>query len=157
MIVFNFDVLARPGESLSLRQPDPDGRAVWSMMFEKYTGRICVVSFTEYDRPQFEEWLKREKFKASVYEFVDQIDPVLKAERIHIIGSSFGRINWYVDNDARVCAETLKMGIPTMVVASPYVIRPEWDTGRKVKEWGSLVDEMDSQALKAAEKTWREP
>lgn len=156
MIVFNFDVLARPGESLALRQPDPDGRAVWSMVFEKYSGRICVVSVNEYDRSQFEEWLKREKFKASSYEFIDQVDPVLKAERIHIIGSFFGRINWYIDNDSRVCSETLKLGIPTLVVASPYIVRPEWDTGRKLKEWNSLVDEMDYQALKAAEKTWRE-
>lgn len=156
MILFNFDVLARPGESLALRQPDPDGRAVWSMLFDKYTGRICVISNTEYDRAQFEEWLKREQFKASVYEFVDQVDPVLKAERVHIIGSSFGRINWYVDNDPRVCSETLKLGVPTLLVACPYIVRPEWDMGRKVKEWGSLVDEMDSQALKAAEKTWRD-
>lgn len=126
------------------------------MVFEKYTGRICVVSTTEYDRPQFEEWLKREQFKASVYEFIDQVDPALKAEKVHIIGSSFGRINWYVDNDPRVCAETLKLGVPTLLVACPYIVRPEWDMGRKVKEWGSLVDEMDSQALKAAEKTWRD-
>jgi len=156
VIVLNFDVLARPGESLALRQPDPDGRAVWSMLFEKYTGRICVVSMDDYNPPQFEEWLKREKFKASSYDFIDQVDPVLKAERIHIIGSAFGRINWYVDNDPRTCSETLKLGIPTMVIASPYIIRPEWDGGRKLKGWDSLVTEMDSQALRAAEKDWRE-
>lgn len=154
MIIFNFDVLARPGESLALRQPDPDGRAVWSMLFDKYMGRLCVVSTVEYDRMQFEEWLKREKFKASSYEFIDQVDPVLIAERTHIIGSAFGRINWYVDNNPRVCAETLKLGIPTLVVASPYIVRPEWSDVKRVKEWGSLVEEMDSQALKAAEKSW---
>ncbi len=156
MIVFNFDVLARPGDSLATRQPDPDGRAVWSMLFDKYTGRICVVSTTEYDRTQLEEWLKREKFKASSYDFIDFIDPALRAERVHIIGSAFGRINWYVDNDAATCAETLKLGIPTMVIASPYIIRPEWDGGRKLKGWDSLVDEINSQALKAAERDWRD-
>lgn len=155
MILFNFNVLARPGEVLAARQPDPDGRAIWSMLFEKFSGRICVISNVEYDRMQFEEWLKIEQFKASVYEFVDQVDPVLKAERVHTIGASIGRINWYVDNDPRVCAETLKLGIPTLVVASPYIVRPEWGSGRQVKEWDSLVDEMDSQALKAAEKSWR--
>lgn len=156
MIIFSFDVLARPGDSLATRQPDSDGRAVWSMLFDKYTGRLCVVSTTEYDRSQFEDWLKREQFKASTYEFIDQVDPVLVAERIHIIGSSFGRINWYVDNNPHVCAETLRLGIPTLVVASPYIIRPEWDSGKRIKEWGSLVDEMETQALKAAEKTWRD-
>jgi hypothetical protein len=43
-----------------------------------------------------------------------------------------------------------------MVIASPYIIRPEWDGGRKLKGWDSLVTEMDSQALRAAEKDWRE-
>lgn len=156
MIVLSFDVIARPGDSLALRQPDPDGRAVWSMLFDKYTGRLCVVSTTEYDRSQFEEWLKIEKFKASTYEFIDHTDPVLIAEKVHTIGSAFGRINWYVDNDPRVCSETLKLGIPTLVVACPYIVRPEWDSGRRIKEWGSLVDELDVQALKAAEKTWRD-
>lgn len=156
MIVLSFDVIARPGDSLAIRQPDPDGRAVWSMLFDKYTGRLCVVSTTEYDRSQFEEWLKIEKFKASTYEFIDHTDPVLIAEKVHTIGSAFGRINWYVDNDPRVCSETLKLGIPTLVVACPYIVRPEWDSGRRIKEWGSLVDELDVQALKAAEKTWRD-
>jgi hypothetical protein len=156
VIIFNFDVLARPGESLATRQPDPDGRAVWSMMFEKYTGRICVVSTNEYDRSHFEDWLKIEKFKASSYEFIDHVDPVLRAEKVHIIGSAFGRINWYVDNDPRTCAETLKLGIPTIVIASPYIIRPEWNRGRKLKGWDSLVTEMDTQALKAAERDWRD-
>ncbi len=156
MIIFNFDVLARPGASLAVRQPDPDGRAIWRMMFEHYTGRICVVSTTEYPKIQFEEWLKREQFKASVYEFLDVPDAVLKAERVHIIGSSFGRITWYVDNDPLACAETLKLGIPTLLVASPYIVRPEWGGTKTTKEWGTLVTEMDEQALKASEKSWRE-
>lgn len=156
MIVFNFSVLAKPAENLALRQPDPDGRAIWGAMFEKYMGRIIVVCDEVYDRSQFMEWLKREQFKASMLDFLDVVDPALKAEKVHRIGSAAGRINWYIDNDPRTCAETLKLGIPTLVVASPYIIRPEWDSGRKVKEWGSLVDEMDYQALKAAEKTWRD-
>jgi hypothetical protein len=79
-----------------------------------------------------------------------------QAEKIQTIGSAFGRIDWYVDNHPKVCAETLKLGIPTLVVASPYIGLPEWDTLNRVKGWDSLVDEMDSQALKSAKKTWRE-
>lgn len=156
MIVFNFSVLAKPAESLSLRQPDPDGRAVWNAFFDKYMGRIIVVCDEVYDRTQFMEWLKREQFKASMLDFLDQKDPVLKAEKVHRVGSAAGKINWYVDNDARACAETLKLGIPTLVVASPYIVRPEWDGGRVIKEWDSLVEELDTQALKAAERTWRD-
>lgn len=156
MIIFNFDVLASPAESITLRQPDPNGRAIWTMLFEKYMGRICVVSMNEYPSIGFEDWLKREQFKASKYEFIDEVDAVLKAERIHRIGAAFGRIEWYVDNDPSICAETLKLGIPTLIPASPYIIRPEWENGRKLKEWGTLVDEMNAQALKASNKAWRD-
>lgn len=156
MIVFNFDVLARPADSLVTRQPDTNGRAIWGAMFDKYMGRILLVCNEQYDRALFTDWLKREQFKASMIDFIDHVDPVLKAETIHRLGSAAGRIEWYVDNDPRVCAETLKLGVPTLVVAAPYIVRPEWDTGRKIKEWVNLVDEMDTQALKAAERTWRD-
>jgi hypothetical protein len=156
VIVFNFSVLARPAENLSLRQPDSDGRALWGAMFDKYMGRMIVVCDEVYDRTQFMDWLKREQFKASMLDFLDEVDPVLKAEKVHRVGSAAGKINWYVDNDARACAETIKLGIPTIVAVSPYIVRPEWDTGRKIKEWGSLVDEIDTQALKAAERSWRD-
>lgn len=154
MIVFNFSVLARPAETLATRQPDPEGRAIWGAMFDKYMGRIILVCNEDYDRTQFTEWLKREQFKASMLDFIEETDPVLRAEKVHRVGSAAGRIDWYIDNDPRTCAETLKLGIPTLVVACPYIIRPEWDGGRKIKEWGSLVEELDTQALKAAVRTW---
>lgn len=156
MIVFNFSVLARPAETLALRQPDPEGRAVWGAFFDKYMGRIILVCNEPYDRGQFMDWLKREQYKASMLDFLDVEDPVLKAEKVHRIGSAAGRIDWYIDNDARTGAETLKLGIPTIIAAAPYTVRPEWDGGRAIKEWVSLVDELDTQALKAAEKTWRD-
>jgi hypothetical protein len=156
VIVFNFSVLARPAENLSLRQPDSDGRALWGAMFDKYMARMIVVCDEVYDRTQFMDWLKREQFKASMIDFLDEVDPVLKAEKVHRIGSAAGKISWYVDNDARACSETIKLGIPTIVAVSPYIVRPEWDTGRKIKEWGSLVDEIDTQVLKAAERSWRD-
>ena len=154
MIVFNFSVLARPAETLATRQPDSEGRAIWGAMFDKYMGRIILVCNEDYDRTQFTEWLKREQFKASMLDFIDETDPVLRAEKVHRVGSAAGRIDWYIDNDPRTCAETLKLGIPTLVVACPYIVRPEWDGGRKFKEWGSLVEELDTQALKAAVRTW---
>lgn len=156
MIVFNFSVLAKPAETLATRQPDSDGRAVWGAFFDKYMGRIILVCNEDYDRAQFTEWLKREQFKASMLDFIETEDPVLRAEKVHRVGSAAGRIDWYIDNDPRTCAETLKLGIPTIMVASPYIVRPEWDGGRKVKDWGVLVDELDTQALKAAERTWRD-
>ena len=87
---------------------------------------------------------------------LDEPDPVLRAEKVHRIGAVFGKPEWYVDNDPRTCAETLKLGMPTLLIASPYLVRPEWSNMKVIREWGSLVEEMDNQALKAAEKTWRE-
>jgi len=156
VIIFNFDVLARPAESLSLRQPDPDGRFLWSMLHEKSRGRILLVSNIEYDKELFETWLKREQYKPAVYEFVDYTDPVLKAERVHTLASIWGKAQWYVDVDPLVCRETLRLGIPTLLVAVPYTIRPEWESSVGVRPWDNIITELEEQALKAANKTWGE-
>jgi len=154
MILFNFDVLAKPAETLGERQPDPDGRYIWHMFHEREMGRICLIVNQEYPRDLFEAWLKKEAFKASAYEFLDFEDPILRGERIHTIGGIWGRPRWYVDNDPRVCAETMKRGIPTMLIGVPYVVRPEWGGQKVIKSWDVLVDEIDEQAIKAATKTW---
>jgi hypothetical protein len=154
VIIFNFDVLARPAETLALRQPDLEGRYLWSMMHEKSRGRILLISYTEYDKDLFETWLKREQFKPSVYEFIDHKDPVLKAERVHTLASIWGKAQWYVDVDPLVCAETMRLGIPTLLVAVPYIIRPEWEASTGVRPWDNIITELDTQALKAANKTW---
>lgn len=156
MIVFNFSVLARPAESLALRQPDPEGREIWSMFFTAHYGRICLAVNEDYPREQLEEWLKKEGFKPSFYETILETQPVLVAERVHRISAVFGKAKWYVDNDPQVCAETLKLGIPTMLVASPYIIRPEWNVDKTVKPWDTLVEEVNRQHLLRANKTWRD-
>jgi hypothetical protein len=156
MIIFNFDVIAKPADQIGQRQPDSDGRSIWNMFHDKELGRICLIVNQDYDKELFEQWLRRESFKAAMYEFIDFKDPVLRAERIHTISGIWGRAKWYVDNDARVCAETLKRGIPTLLVASPYIIRPEWAGTRELKTWDTLTKELDDQAMKASDKNWRE-
>ncbi len=156
MILFNFSVLARPADSIALRQPDSQGLYIWRMMHDQSVGRICLVVNEDYSKMIIEDWLKKEGIKPSFYEMLDEPDPVLRAEKVHRIGAVFGKPEWYVDNDPRTCAETLKLGIPTLLIASPYLVRPEWSNMKVIREWGSLVEEMDNQALKAAEKTWRE-
>ena len=156
MILFNFSVLARPADSISLRQPDPQGLYIWRMMHDQSIGRICLVINEDYTKMIMEDWLKKEGIKPSFYEMLDESDPVLRAEKINRIGAVFGKPEWYVDNDPRTCAETLKLGMPTMLIASPYLVRPEWSNMKVIKEWNVLVEELDTQALRAAEKTWRE-
>ena len=125
-------------------------------MHDQSVGRICLVVNEDYTKMIMEDWLKKEGIKPSFYEMLDESDPILRAEKINRIGAVFGKPEWYVDNDPRTCAETLKLGMPTMLIASPYLVRPEWSNMKVIKEWNVLVEELDTQALRAAEKTWRE-
>ena len=125
-------------------------------MHDQSVGRICLVVNEDYTKMIMEDWLKKEGIKPSFYEMLDESDPTLRAEKINRIGAVFGKPEWYVDNDPRTCAETLKLGMPTMLIASPYLVRPEWSNMKVIKEWNVLVEELDTQALRAAEKTWRE-
>jgi len=156
VILLNFSVIARPAESLPLRQPDSDGRSIWNMMHAHYMGRICLIVDEDYQQDLLETWLKSEKFKPSVYQIIDEKRPDLKAEKIHRVGAIFGRPSWYVDNDPHVCAHTLALGIPTLLVACPYVLRPEWVQQKDMRKWDDLVEEMNSQALRAAERSWKD-
>lgn len=156
MIIVNLSVLSRGADSVGSRQPTPEGRAVWSMLFNQYMGRILVVSDEDYDRSHFSDWLKMAGYKASSFECLYEPLPDLKAQRIHLLGAAFGKIEWYVDSDPKVCAETTALGIPTMLISVPFIIRPEWDKEREIRQWDTLVEEMETQALKAAERTWRE-
>lgn len=156
MILFNFSVIARPAESLPLRQPDSDGRSLWNMMHAHYMGRICLIVDEDYPADLLENWLKQEGFKPSVYQVIDEVLPDIKAEKVHRVGAIFGRPVWYVDNDPKVCAKTIALGIPTLMVGCPYVLRPEWVLQKDMRKWDDLVEEMNNQALKAAERTWRD-
>ena len=156
MIVFNFDVLARPSADLGARQPDPEGRDLWRMFFEKSVGRIVLVVNDDVNRQIFEVWLKKEGFKPALYEVMDTHDPVLKAEKVQLLTTSFGKASWYVDNDPATCARTMRLGIPTLMVCSPWVVRPEWHEQRVPRDWDDIVAETTRQAVIKAEKTWGE-
>jgi len=156
MIIVNLSVLSRSADIVGSRQPVPEGRAIWAMLFERYMGRLAVISNEEYDRSHFADWLKREGFKASFFECITEPHPDLKAQKIQLLGAAFGRVEWYVDTDPKTCAETTALGIPTILVSVPFIVRPEWDRGKEIRQWDSLVEEMESQALKAAERTWRD-
>lgn len=155
MIIFNFDVISRPSDSVGSRQPDPDGRDLWRMFFEKSVGRIAlVVNEAPNNRDILETWLKKEGYKPAVYEVMDTHDPVLKAEKVQLLTTSFGKASWYVDNDAATCARTMRLGIPTLMVCTPWVVRPEWHEEKVPRDWDDIVAETTRQAVIRAEKTW---
>lgn len=156
MILFNFNVIARPNESLVARQPDSEGRALWKMFHETYMGRIILIVNEGYEREHLEHWLKTEGYKPGMYEILDEADPELLSQKIHRVAAVFGKPSWYIDNNPAVCAKTLALGIPTLLVACPYIVRPEWTSPKEIRQWDTLVSELEAQALKAAEKTWRD-
>lgn len=156
MIIINFDVIARPSENLGSRQPDPEGRDIWRMFFDKSVGRIALVIDDPVNREILEVWLKKEGYKPALYEVLDTKNPMLKAEKVQLLSTSFGRASWYVDNDPATCARTMRLGIPTLMVCVPWVVRPEWHEERVPRDWDDIVDETIRQRVIKTEKTWGE-
>lgn len=156
MIIINFDVIARPSENLGSRQPDPEGRDLWRMFFDKSVGRIALVIDDPVNHEILEVWLKKEGYKPALYEVLETKNPMLKAEKVQLLSTSFGRASWYVDNDPATCARTMRLGIPTLMVCVPWVVRPEWHEERVPRDWDDIVDETIRQRVIKTEKTWGE-
>jgi hypothetical protein len=154
MHIVNFNVLARQGPELGARIPDPEGRSLWNMFHAQTMGDLAIVVDENLNKGIFEQWLLREGIKAQFYEFLDSSDPVVKADKVHILKAAYGRIGWYIDNDPRTIALTLSKGIPSLLVGSPFTIRPEWENERSITPWDELVAEMDSQKMKQQAKVW---
>ena len=154
MIIFNFDVLAKPGKELGARAPEPDGIRLWNMFHEHSLGRLALVVDQDVDRDIFEHWLKVNNIKAAMYEVLDVVAPDLKAEKIQRLAMLTGRSDFYIDRDPLVASQCLRLGIPTLLVLNPYVVLPEWSGQSNSRNWDSLVKEIDRQAIMKAEKTW---
>lgn len=157
MILFNFNVIARKGEELGARLPDPDGMYLWKTLHEASIGRIGLVIPGEVDNPQIlETWLKINGVKAALYDVLGTTEPKVCAEKISRILSASGGRSMYLDTDPATVSETFGMGIPSMLVCQPYVVRPEWSSHKPMRGWESLVEEIDRQAIAKSEKNWGE-
>lgn len=157
MIIFNFNALAQPAETLGQRQPSPESRRLWDSFFTKYMGRIHVVVDSSLNQDLLKEWLKREGFKASSIQPTPDIvrdgsNPA--ADAVWRITSALGRAHFYVDSDLETCQLVVKQGIPALHLQIPTFIRPEFHTPNAIRSWDVVVDEMETKALKDAEKTW---
>lgn len=154
MIVFNFDILARPHQSVALRQPDPEGLRLWNQFHEVNLGRLGLVVDVEYEKDHLEHWLKLHGIKAAIYQTLYTEDPAMKADKVHLLMATVGKIEWYLDSDPLTCRETLARGIPTILVAAPYVVRPEWHDSKPARAWDELVVEVERQQTLWAERDW---
>lgn len=158
MIVLTLDVLAHPGEELGARQPTLEGRKLWNMFFNMYQGRICILA-PGIDTKQttiLMEWLKRENYKAGSLDFSYEATTDAKLERVRAVQAGIGRIDWFIDTDPATVAKVIHEGIPSLLVCTPSIPRPEWVKQRDVKAWEQLSQEIDAQALVRAERTWKD-
>lgn len=156
MIVFNFNVLAKPGALLGSRIPDPEGLLLWRSLHETQMGRLGIVvdGYDDSSKATLEAWLKINQVKAVMYELFPFSDPTLKAEKIALIMGASGGRGMYFDTDAPTTAEVLKAGITSVLVCPSYIVRPEWSVQKVMRDWESLTEEIDRQALLKSEKKW---
>jgi hypothetical protein len=157
VIVFNFDVLARPSAELGSRVPDPEGLYLWRTLHESTIGQMgIVVTEAITDTSLLEAWLKMNSIKAIMYDVLGTREPKVCAESVARILSAAGGRSMYFDTDPATISETYASGIPSLLVCQPYVVRPEWSTQKVMRGWDSLVEEIDKQTLAKSEKNWRE-
>lgn len=158
MIVVTFDVIANRSPDIGASQPNNHGRKLWNMLFTVYNGRICLlIDGVDKDKHQLlMEWLKKENYKPGSIDFHWETGADNRLDRVRAIHAAHNRIDWYVDVDPNTVSKVIKEGIPTMLVTIPHIIRPEWDQPRTIVAWDELTNEIETQTLKKAERTWRE-
>lgn len=150
------DVLARPHDDFGARVPDPEGMRLWSDLHQTHLGRLGLVVDEVPSVMIFEHWLRVNGVKAAQYEVLETIDPQIKAEKVQRLMMTVGIQDWYVDVDPRTIALTLRMGIPSMLIANPYVLRPEWLQEVDPRPWDQLVSELDQQLAFRAARSWND-
>ena len=154
VILFNFDVLARPNAELGARPPDPEGVYLWRALHEASVGRLGVLYSGDPDIVMFENWMKINQIKAIMNDTTGTTEPRVCAEKAAAILAASGGRSMYFDTNPEVISHTYSMGTPSLLVCQPYVVRPEWSTEKPMKGWDVLTEEIDRQAIARAEKKW---
>lgn len=157
MILFNFDAIALPSDTLGTRQPSTEGRRLWDTLFQKYMGRTLVVVDSQYKLELVKEWLKRENFKVSA---IHQTPVMVRdgntpaSEAVWHIASAVSRPHFYIDVDPETCRIVNDQGIPTLLLTVPKYLRPEWNQPQAKRSWDVVVDEIEARAMQKSEATW---
>lgn len=157
MILINFNAIAAPGDELGARVPRKEMRRLWGALNVGYNTKLAVLATGITNTPIFLEWLKREGYKATTVDIVEDDGLNVTIDRVVAFNAVYGKINWYVDVDPIAVAKVAHLGIPTLLLTVPDTVRPEWSEEKVIKGWDVLVEEIESQALAKAERTWHEP
>ena len=119
--------------------PIPQGLKLYDAL--KQVGR--VVLSTDGTREAAEHWLRLNLVKG--YGDLLANDSAFHGEDLKIrhlkMTQAKGRILLFVDPDVDRCKEALKLGITTLLFASPKFIR----TKREIKPWSELTEEVQKQ------------
>lgn len=156
MIIFNFNVLAQPAKEFGARVPDRDGFMLWRSLHESQIGRLGIVVDECPSNEVLESWLKINNVKAAIYDVLNSSDPTLKAEKVSRMMAVAGASGLYIDTDPATVAEMMKEGVTSMLFCQPFIVRNEWASPKKKKEWDTLVAEVDAQKLAWSERNWGE-
>lgn len=161
MIIITLDALALPADDLGARQPRAETRRLWNALFPYYHGRLIVLADGipkegRNGETILLEWLKREGYKATLVDMSTESGSETKHDRVVGLNSVYGKIHWFIDVDPETVAKVARYGIPTLLVTVPDTVRPEWSTGREMKGWDVLVEEIESQELAKKERSWGE-
>lgn len=156
MILINFDAIASPGAEIGARIPRKEMRRLWGALNAGYNNKLAIMATGITNTPILLEWLKREGYKATTVDIVEEDTVNVKIDRVASFNAVYGKISWYIDIDPIAVAKVAHMGIPTLLLTVPDTIRLEWNEEKVLKSWDVLVEEIESQALAKAERTWRE-
>lgn len=158
MIIVTFDVIANRHKEIGSSHPNNYGRRLWTMLFGTYNGRICLlVDGVETHHQQLVmEWLKKENYRPGSIDFHWESGSDNRLQRVRAVHAVHNKIDWYVDTDPVTVSKVIAEGIPTLLVTIPQIVRPEWEEQRKIVGWDELTVKIEEQALKKAERTWKE-
>ena len=158
MYIFNFDALALEGEEFMRRNPRRNGVNLWKGLYDSQLGRLGVVVTEEVNADHLEAWFHLHNVRASIYEIIDPcLDPPHLQIESMMIRNGMKTGDMYVDVSPSLVAKVLGLGIPSLLLCDPLVLRSEWDDiSPRSKGWEDLVGEIDRQKIYKAKKEWRE-
>lgn len=158
MILITMDTLATPAATVGERLPSIEGRRLWNLMFQQYSGSIILIADSNDNKDFLEHWLKSEGFKPSMIDYAVDNTARSKVQAASRLRNAFGNLHWFVDIDPYSAQLAIEDGLPTLITIAPSVPRAEWrnDKETEKKSWGDLILEIDKQRIMRAEANWGE-
>ena len=152
------DTLALPAANVGERKPSIEGRRLWNLMFQQYSGSIILIADTNDNKEHLEHWLKSEGFKPSMLDYAVDNTARSKVQTASRLRNAFGNLHWFVDIDPYSAQLAIEEGLPTLITIAPSVPRAEWrsDQSTEKQSWGDLILEIDRQRIMRAEANWGE-